>query len=215
MFIIKNKGTDTIKSYSIKLTNDKVSLIKTQKDTPISDEIKVDISIEELGDLYNADVELAITYSNNKSHLVKAVNFDPVTFNMEVTTYGSNKKLKINSSSLSGVIKKDVISENFKIIQTLVNDYFNSHSIPTIEEVRNLIPTDYITEQDLRNIEIQGRDGKDGKDGKDAYRIAVENGYEGTEAEFGQVLVQNTVTMTKSEMLAILNEDEGGWRNNG
>ena len=162
MIIIKNKGKDVIKSYSVKLTNDKVAIEKTQKDFPISDTIEIEVGIEELGDIYSANINLVINYENGKKHSVSAVNYDPIICNLDITTFGSDKKLRVNSNAISGVARKDVVSENFKIIQSLVNTYMENHHIG----------------------ESTATNGKDGKDGASAYEVAKKLGYTGTEAQW-------------------------------
>ena len=190
MVKITNKGKNDIKSYSVKLSNNgTVALSKTQKDIPISNEIE--IPLEPSGSKF--DIEIQITYTSNKFHIVKGVNFNPNYSNIEVTTYGDNKPLKINAIDLTKgkTIVKPVEDKNMDLIQQIVD----------------MRMSNYVTKTELANYS----NPKDALDeyfkehtvgGKSAYESAVEGGYTGTEAEFNASF--KDISMTKSEMLNIL-----------
>lgn len=191
MVKITNKGKNDIKSYSIKLSNDgTVVLSKTQKDIPISNEIE--IPLEPRGSKF--DIEIQITYTSDKSHLVKGVNFNPNYSNIEVTTYGDNKPLKINAIDLTKgkTIVKPVEDKNMDLIQQIVD----------------MRMSNYVTKTELANYS-NPRDAldeyfKEHPVGvKSAYESALDGGYTGTEKEFNQALA-GVENMTKAEMLDIL-----------
>ena len=121
MIKITNKSKNNIKSYSVKLSdNGTVVLSKTQKDIPISNEIE--IPLELIGSKF--DIEIQITYTNNKSHLVKGVSFNPSHSNIEVTTYGDNKPLKLNIVDLTkGKTTKPVEDKIQQIIDAKLSNY--------------------------------------------------------------------------------------------
>ena len=176
MVKITNKGKNDIKSYSVKLSNDgTVVLSKTQKDIPISNEIEIPLDLS--GSKF--DIEIQITYTSNKSHIVKGVNFNPNYSNIEVTTYGDNKPLKINAIDLTKgkTVVKPVEDKNMELIQQIVN----------------MKMSNYVTKTELANYS-NPRDGLDEyfKEHpvsiKSPYEQAVEGGYTGTEAEFKQAL---------------------------
>lgn len=119
MVKITNKGKNDIKSYSVKLSNNgTVALSKTQKDIPISNEIEIPLEPSDS----KFDIEIQITYTSNKTHLVKGVNFNPNYSDIEVATYGDNKPLKLNVVDLTkGKAIKPVENKETELIQQIVN----------------------------------------------------------------------------------------------
>ena len=194
MVKITNKGKNDIKSYSVKLSNNgTVALSKTQKDIPISNEIE--IPLEPSGSKF--DIEIQITYTSNKFHIVKGVNFNPSYSNIEVTTYGDNKPLKINAIDLTKgkTIVKPVEDKNMDLIQQIV-DMRMSNYVTKTELANYSNPKDALDEY-FKEHPV---------DGKSAYESAVEGGYTGTEAEFNASF--KDISMTKAEMLDILRGGE-------
>ena len=194
MVKITNKGKNDIKSYSVKLSNNgTVALSKTQKDIPISNEIE--IPLEPSGSKF--DIEIQITYTSNKFHIVKGVNFNPSYSNIEVTTYGDNKPLKINAIDLTKgkTIVKPVEDKNMDLIQQIV-DMRMSNYVTKTELANYSNPKDALDEY-FKEHPV---------DGKSAYQSAVEGGYTGTEAEFNASF--KDISMTKAEMLDILRGGE-------
>ena len=176
MVKITNKGKNDIKSYSVKLSNgNTVVLSKTQKDIPRSNEIE--IPLEPSGSKF--DIEIQITYTSNKSHIVKGVNFNPNYSNIEVTTYGDNKPLKINAVDLTKgkTIVKPVEDKNMDLIQQIV-DMKMSNYVTKTELANYSNPKDAVNEYFKEHpVSV-----------KSPYESAVDGGFTGTEKEFNQAL---------------------------
>ena len=153
MVKITNKGKNDIKSYSVKLSdNGTVVISKTQKDIPISNEIE--IPLEPSGSKF--DIEIQITYTSNKTHLVKGVNFNPNYSDIEVATYGDNKPLKLNVVDLTKgkTIVKPVENKDTELIQQIVNMKMSNYV--TKAELANYTSGDVDPSEDIDFSSILG-----------------------------------------------------------
>lgn len=78
-------------------------------------------------------------------------------------------------------------------IEKAVNDYLTKNPVSGVdkEEVTKII-AEYVEAHKAELKGVDGKDGTNGVDGKSAYQIALDNGFEGTEAEWLKSLEANT-----------------------
>lgn len=210
MLKIENKSKDTIESYSFKLEKDGKSIIKTEKDFPISKTIEIKIDSNEIkkSKLESANAKLIIVYSNGKKHTVESSNLNFATTDISVITYGSAKKLNINTKNLLKDKEIDYAeNQHFTVIQNLVEAYMEQHPVDVGKiaesQIKTIINNTAATKEELEAVKNTiPTKGDKGKDGKSAYEQAVEGGYTGTEAEFNASF--KDISMSKTEMLNIL-----------
>lgn len=191
MVKIENRSKDTIKSYSFKLEKGEKSITKTEKDFPISETIEIKIDSDEIkkSKLESANAKLIIVYSNDKKHIVESSNLNFATTDINIITYGSAKKLNINTKNLLKDKKIDYAeNQHFTVIQNLVEAYMEQHPVDVSKiaesQIKTIINNTAATKEELEAV----KDTIKGKDGKSAYEQAVEGGYTGTEAKFKQAL---------------------------
>lgn len=211
MLKIENRSKDTIKSYSFKLEKGEKSITKTEKDFPISETIEIKIDSNEIkkSKLEIANAKLIIVYSNDKKHIVESSNLNFATTDINIITYGSTKKLNINTRNLLKDKRVDYTeNQYFTIIQSLVDAYMEQHPVDVGKiaesQIKTIINNTAATKEELEAVKNTiPTKGDKGKDGKSAYQSALDGGFTGTEKEFNQALA-GVETMTKSEMLDIL-----------
>lgn len=150
MIIIKNNSNGELLGFNldIKLNGRIVSKL-TEKDYPISDNIEINLStISALQSVSKVDIELKLNYKNNKHHVVNSANFNIRLFKVEVTTYGSSHKLKINSSINKSHVpteKEAEIESNLKFIQLLVDEYMKDIS----DSLKDIDMSEYVKKEDF------------------------------------------------------------------
>lgn len=128
MITIYNKSNNTLKSFELIVKNDSLSVTKTEQDCPIFSTINIDLS-GEFNVNKNVTIKLKLLYKDNKTQIVQGSNYKVGT-NIEITTYGSNKKLSINtncSNKEAEIVDENI--KNYKIIYNLVNQYMEDHLI--------------------------------------------------------------------------------------
>lgn len=144
MLKIENRSKDTIKSYSFKLEKGGKSITKTEKDFPISKIIEIKIDLDEIkkSNLESANAKLIIVYSNDKKHIVESSNLNFATTDINIITYGSTKKLNINTRNLLKDKRVDYTeNQYFTIIQSLVDAYMEQHPVDVSKIAESQIKT--------------------------------------------------------------------------
>lgn len=159
MLKIENKSKDTIKSYSFKLEKNEKSIIKTEKDFPISKAIEIKIDLDEIKklNLESANATLIIVYSNDKKHIVESSNLNFATTDISVITYGSAKKLNINTKNLLKNKGFDYAeNQHFTMIQNLVDAYMEQHPVDvskiTESQIKTIIDNTAVTKEELEAV---------------------------------------------------------------
>lgn len=159
MLKIENRSKDTIKSYSFKLEKDGKSITKTEKDFPISETIEIKIDSDEIkkSKLESANAKLIIVYSNGKKHIVESSNLNFATTDINVVTYGSAKKLNINTRNLLKDKRVDYTeNQYFTIIQSLVDAYMEEHPVDvskiTESQIKSMIDDTVVTKEELEAV---------------------------------------------------------------